>query len=138
MISESKRFPLAWKHLRTPLPTWRLLLPETRDPRDAPWRTHDSWLLKTAMCNTGDSVTIRARMTGAKWRRVGLDVMCHPKGWVAQRRFHTRPIETPLGQMYPCIGVYTLNGRVCGAYARLARSEIVDFAAVDVALLVED
>jgi glutathionylspermidine synthase len=138
VISESKRFPLTWDYLKTPMPAWRALLPETRDPRNAPWESNDEWLLKTSMCNTGDTVSIRARMAARKWRRVQWDVMLHPGTWVAQRRFHTLPIETPLGAMYPCIGVYTVNGKACGAYARLAHSEIVDFTAVDVALLVED
>ena len=58
VLTESKRFPLVWPLLRTPLPTWQSLLPETRDPRDAPWLTDDSWLLKSAYCNTGDTVTV--------------------------------------------------------------------------------
>jgi glutathionylspermidine synthase len=138
VITESKRFPLVWEYLNTPMPTWHALLPETRDPRDAPWQSSDHWLLKTSMCNTGDTVSIRARMAARKWNRIKWDVRLNPKTWVAQRRFHTLPVETPLGPMYPCVGVYTLNGRACGAYARLARSEIVDFAAIDVAMLVED
>jgi glutathionylspermidine synthase len=138
VITESKRFPLTWPHLKTPMPTWRWLLPETRDPRDAPWRSDDGWLLKTAMCNTGDTVSIRSRMNPTQWRRVGWDVLFRRNSWVAQRRFNTLPVETPMGPMYPCIGVYTLNGRACGAYARLARTEVVDFSAVDVALLVEE
>src|SRR5665213_3479654 len=35
VISESKRFPLVWEKLSTSLPTWRELLPETRDARNA-------------------------------------------------------------------------------------------------------
>src|SRR5262249_17224449 len=37
VLTQTKRFPLVWDELRTPLPTWRAHLPETRDPRDAPW-----------------------------------------------------------------------------------------------------
>ena len=51
-ISESKRFPLVWDSLRTPLPTWRALLPETREPREAPWRRDGTWLVKSALSNT--------------------------------------------------------------------------------------
>ena len=138
VITESKRFPLTWRHLKTDLPTWRSLLPETRDPREAPWRSDDGWLLKTAMCNNGDTVSIRSRMSKTQWRRVGWDVLLRCNSWLAQRRFDTLPVETPMGAMYPCIGVYTLNGRACGGYARLARTEVVDYSAVDVALLVED
>jgi glutathionylspermidine synthase len=138
VITESKRFPLTWPHLKSPMATWRSLLPDTRAPRDAPWRSDDGWLLKTALCNTGDTVSIRSRMSSAQWRRVEWDVFFRRNSWVAQRRFNTLPIETPMDSMYPCIGVYTLNGRACGAYARLARTEVVDFSAMDVALLVEE
>ena len=59
VISESKRFPLVWDSLSVQVPAWRALLPETRDPRDAPWSRDEGWLLKTAMCNTGDTVSKR-------------------------------------------------------------------------------
>ncbi|MGA2229711.1 MAG: glutathionylspermidine synthase family protein, partial [Tepidisphaeraceae bacterium] len=58
-LTESKRFPLVWDHLTTPLQTWRELLPESRDPRRVPWATDDNWLVKSAYCNTGDTVAIR-------------------------------------------------------------------------------
>jgi hypothetical protein len=60
LLTESKRFPLAWDALPFELPAWRRLLPETRDPRHAPWRTDDAWLIKSAYSNTGDTVTVRA------------------------------------------------------------------------------
>jgi glutathionylspermidine synthase len=41
VISESKRFPLTWERLSAALPTWRDLLPETRDPRNAAWSRDD-------------------------------------------------------------------------------------------------
>ena len=37
-----------------------------------------------------------------------------------------------------CVGIYTVNGRAAGAYARLSEKPVIDFAAVDVALLLED
>ncbi len=67
-VVESKRFPLTWAGLRTPLPTWRALLPETVDPRAVPWRRDaDAWLLKTAYCNTGDTVAAAGWGDGQRW-----------------------------------------------------------------------
>ena len=82
VISESKRFPLAWERLSTQLPTCRALLPETRDPRDAPWPRDESWLLKTALCNTGDTVSIRELLSVQDWRRAKLAVRFFPDHWV--------------------------------------------------------
>jgi hypothetical protein len=138
VLSESKRFPLLWDDLRTKLPTWRALLPETRDPREVRWPDDDGWLVKTAMCNTGDTVSIRELMPSSQWLRTRIQVALKPGGWVAQRRFDSVPITTPLGPRHVCVGVYTVNGRTAGAYARLSEKPLVDFAAVDVALLLEE
>jgi len=138
LLSESKRFPLCWGDLPFDLPAWRRYLPETRDPRDAPWQDDDAWLLKSAYSNTGDTVTIRTLADRTRWRAVARDVRRHPRDWVAQRRFHTRRLDTPLGPLYPCVGVYVIDGRAAGVYARLARAPVIDYQAIDVALLVEE
>jgi glutathionylspermidine synthase len=140
VLTESKRFPLVWKALKTPMATWQRLLPETRDPRDAPWHEApgaDAWLIKTAFCNTGDTVAARDMVSPKRWAAARRSASWLPGQWVAQRRFETLPIDTPTGEaMYPCVGVYTVNGRSAGAYARLSRGPIVDFRAVDAALLI--
>jgi glutathionylspermidine synthase len=137
IISESKRFPLVWDELKTELPTWRSLLPGTRDPREVPWQTDDGWLLKSALCNTGDTVSVRSALSDKAWRAVSREVRWWPRHWVAQRRFQTAAMMTPMGLVHPCIGVYTINGRAAGAYARITAGQIIDFAAIDIALLVE-
>jgi len=137
VLTESKRFPLAWEHLAAALPTWRRLLPETRDPRDAPWRRDDGWLLKTAFCNTGDTVAARDLVLPQRWRAAARAAFLWPGQWVAQRRFETVPLATPSGDVHPCVGVYTIDGRACGAYTRVATRAVIDYRAIDVALLVE-
>jgi hypothetical protein len=138
VISESKRFPLVWEKLSTALPAWRAALPETRDPRNAPWSRDDGWLLKTALCNTGDTVSVREFMRPDDWLRTQLAAQLFPSRWVAQRRFESVPVSTPIGPRHVCVGVYTVNGRAAGAYARLSGTPVIDFAASDAALLLED
>jgi glutathionylspermidine synthase len=131
---ESKRFPLVWDRLGLELPTWRALLPTTCDPRDLGWRFGDGWVLKTALCNNGDTVALpsdRERWTSAVW-----GARLQPGLWVAQRWFETTSIATPLGPMYPCLGLYTIDGRAAGVYGRIARRPLIDAAAIDVAVLV--
>jgi glutathionylspermidine synthase len=137
IVIESKRFPLVWNQLTAVLPTWRALLPETRDPREVDWKRDESWLLKTAFCNTGDTVSIRHLMSARLWGRVQFSALFFPNRWIAQRRFDPLAIETPLGLGYPCVGVYTINGRAAGAYVRIAAKPIIDFEAVDVPLLIQ-
>jgi glutathionylspermidine synthase len=138
VLIESKRFPLVMDRLRTHLPTWRMLLPETRDPRDAPWKNDDAWLIKSALCNTGDTVCMRDQLTPRKWRQIRREIFWRPGGWIAQRRFEALPVESPVGEIYPCIGVYTINGKAAGVYGRFSSKPLIDYAAVDVAVLMED
>jgi glutathionylspermidine synthase len=138
VIAESKRFPLLWDRLSTPLPHWRRFLPDTRDPRDAPWRTDGAWLVKSALSNTGDEVCIRELMKEKEWGRTLRDVRLRPSRWLAQRRFRSVAVETPRGPMHACVGVYAIDGRAAGAYARLSPRPLIDFAAVDAALLVQE
>jgi glutathionylspermidine synthase len=135
ILTESKRFPLVWDQLSTNLSTWRQLLPQTCDPRDIP-RTDGSWLLKTAICNTGDTVSSRDLLDDKHWRTVCRDVWWRPNSWIAQRRFDSVPINTPLGLMHLCIGVYTVDGKAAGSYGRLSPKQVIDFASIDVAILV--
>jgi hypothetical protein len=137
-ISESKRLPLAWQDLQTELPAWRALLPETADPRDVRWANDDSWLIKRAMCNTGDAVCIREFMHSREWRQTRFKVFLTPTKWVAQRRFDSVPVTTPIGKRHACVGIYTVNGRAAGAYARISEKPLIDFSATDIALLIEN
>ena len=137
VISESKRFPLTWNFLSTPLPTWRTLLPAVCEPRDVSWSNDDQWLLKTAYCNNGDTVCMRELMKPRQWWHAKLcSCVSHGK-WVAQQRFDSVPIATPLGPRHVCVGVYTVNGKAAGAYVRLAEKPLIDFRAMDVALLID-
>jgi hypothetical protein len=138
ILLESKRFPVIWNRLQTPLPTWRALVPETRDPQEAPWRTDDGWILKTAFCNTGDTVSARSLVSTERWREVERDVSRRPDTWVAQRRFEPLTVETPIGPLFPCLGVYTVDGRAAGIYGRVSPRPIIDFEAIDIAVLIDD
>jgi glutathionylspermidine synthase len=138
IISESKRFPLVFEKLTTKLPTWHALLPETRDPRNCSWACNDDWLLKTAFCNTGDTVSIRKLMSSSQWIRTRIDASFRPSGWIAQKRFESSPLATPIGPRHACLGIYTVNGKTAGTYARISEKPLIDFAATDVALLLED
>jgi hypothetical protein len=71
------------------------------------------------------------------WRTVG-QALLRPDQWIVQRRFETVGIPTSEGVMYPCLGVYTVNGQAAGIYGRMARQPLINFAAIDVAVLIQD
>jgi len=137
LVIESKRFPLVWDRAGLELPTWRQLLPLSRDPLGALGRTSPGWVLKTAFCNTGDSVAFSDGADRPRWRRAAWSARLQPRSWVAQRRFETLSITTPRGAMFPCLGIYTINGRASGIFGRLAHGPLIDYGAAEVAVLVE-
>jgi glutathionylspermidine synthase len=136
LVVESKRFPLTWDRLGLELPTWRRLLPVTVAPRRLRWRFGSDWVLKTAYCNTGDTVTFADDPRHFP-RRTAWSARLWPGSWVAQRRFETLAVSTPRGAMVPCLGVYTVNGKAAGIFGRLAKRPPIDFASTEVAVLVE-
>ena len=138
VISESKRFPLTWEQLETELPTWKELLPVSCDPRAMSWFNGHDWLLKTAYCNNGESVSMSQLMTPKQWWQTKLRARLSPDKWVAQRRFESLPVMTSHGPRHVCVGVYTVNGKAAGVYARMAEKPLMDYTAVDVALLIDD
>lgn len=136
VISESKRLPLLWDELNVPAPTWRTLLPECREPSSVDWQNDEAWLLKAALSDTGESVTGKGLGLNPKdWLRRRTAVLMDSQKWVAQRRFEVLPVSTPRGELYPCIGVYVIEGEACGVYARLSQSAVTDYRAIDAALL---
>ena len=135
-ISESKRFPLLFNEAME-CPTWRSLMPECRDPREAAAADWDQWVLKACYSNTGDQVHICGALAQKEKQRVIKEAQRHPLRWVAQRRFETRAVETCRGPMYPCIGVFTVNGRAAGAYVRLSDGQVTGSSAVEAPLLID-
>jgi glutathionylspermidine synthase len=136
LLTQSKRFPLVWDRLATGLPTWRRLLPETRDPRQVSWRDEE-WVLKPALGRVGDLIGVAGATEEREWKVIRKDVRRNPRMWVAQRRFTAVPLETAEGNVFPCVGVYTIDGRAAGAYGRAASRPRIDHLAQDVAVLTE-
>ena len=136
LLTQSKRFPLIWDRLHTSLPTWRALLPETRDPRDVRWQGSQDWVLKPALGRVGEDVAIAGVTPAQDSMRIERDVRRHPSHWIAQRRFAATPLTVGATQRFPGIGVYTVNGRAVGAYGRLAERPLIDSHARDAAVLI--
>lgn len=135
ILTQSKRFPLVWDALRTRVPTWRSLLPETRDPRAVPWRSSREWILKPALGRVGEGIGMPDVTDTADMQRIARSARWWPSAWVAQRRFNTLSVDVGGTPVFPCLGVYTLDTRVIGAYGRLARVPLIDSRAADAAVL---
>lgn len=136
LLTQSKRAPLTWDALTTPMPTWRALLPECRDPREVPAGEIGGWVLKPALGRVGEDVGIPGLTPDKEWARVRKECGRHPGQWVAQRRFEATPADLGGMRVYPCIGVYTVDEQVVGAYGRLAPRALIDGRSADAAVLI--
>lgn len=136
LLTQCKRHPLVWDDCRTPLPVWRAMLPETRDPREVQWERSGDWVVKPSLGRVGEDVLVPGIVVRDEPK---LRQACrrHPEGWVAQRRFEAVPLELDGQTWYPCIGVYTVDGQAIGAYGRVATRPLIDGSARDAAVLVE-
>lgn len=135
LLVQSKRFPLVWDALNIDLPTWRALLPETRDPRQLGGEVVDQWVLKPALGRVGEDIAIAGVTQSKELEKIHRHARRHPREWAAQRRFEINPLPDIGGNWYPCVGVYTVNGRAAGAYGRLNRSPLINATSTDVAIL---
>ena len=61
----------------------------------------------------------------------------NPSEWVAQDRFTAVPIAGERCALYPCIGVFTIEGKAAGFYGRVAERPLIDQNAQDVAVLIK-
>jgi glutathionylspermidine synthase len=135
VLSQSKRFALAWDELSTALPTWKGLLPETRSPRAVQGELEKGWMLKPAFGHEGHNIGLPGVTEPADWRRIRGEALRDDNAWAAQRRFETLPLPTPEGPMYPCLGIFVIDGQVAGAYGRLATRPLTDDRSREVAVL---
>ncbi len=140
IITQSKRFPLVWDELPVPLPTWEALLPKTFDVRDISRRglVAESLVFKPAFGRVGDMIKMHGLTPEKELLKINRSIRRHPKGWITQKRFEAVPLSTPSGNVFPCVGVYTLDGKVIGAYGRIASRPLIDHLAQDAAVLIAE
>jgi glutathionylspermidine synthase len=134
-ISESKRLPLAFKTVGK---TWDEFVPESRDPRFVDAGQWDSWVLKATYSNTGDRVHFCSEIRESARRSLIRTAQARPFAWVAQRRFETTSLQSGRGPLFPCIGVFVINGKATGAYGRLSKSRIIDGTAIEAPVFIAD
>jgi glutathionylspermidine synthase len=136
ILTQSKRLPLVWDELGVDIPAWRKLLPQTVEPRVV--KPHDAdWIYKPALGRVGEGISVREAITGKEKTRIEKAMRRHPRCWVAQRKFSSRPLTDMNGEPFHlCVGVFTVNGKSAGFYGRISPYPRIDDRAKDISLLV--
>jgi glutathionylspermidine synthase len=135
VLSQSKRFPLVWDRLATALPTWRMLLPETRGACRWGRRDLDGWVVKPALGHEGHNIGIAGVTDDRDWQHIRRWSWWNPAAWAVQRRFTPRPLPSPEGLMYPCLGIYVIDGQAAGAFGRVAPFPLIDDRSREIVVL---
>lgn len=138
LLIQSKRLPLVLPRLGVAMPTWMSVLPEVRA---VGWRRvarsllPDGFVLKPTWGRIGEGVTLE----GVTDRRIALQSYLSARlfasEWLLQRRFASCPLGAE--GIHACLGVYVVDGRAAGIYARVAPRALIDGRAQDAAVLID-
>lgn len=139
IFAQTKRFPLIWNDLEKNginLSTWRELLPETIEVKDA--RNKDGFIFKPACGRVGEKISIKEACIDNEFEEILKDVKKHPKEYLAQKKFISKPVIDEEGnKFHVCLGSYTVDGKHGGYYARIAKNPRIDSNAADIPVLIE-
>ena len=139
MYAQTKRFPLVWDVLEQrgiPMSTWRELLPDTLEVKDA--KGKEGYIYKPACGRVGEKISIKEACEGDEYKKIIVDVKRHPKKYLAQKRFNSKPLTGENGEeFHVCLGSYTVDGKHAGYYARISETPRIDSNAADIPVLIE-
>jgi glutathionylspermidine synthase len=139
MYAQTKRFPLIWDALEkqgVSLTTWRELLPDTLEVKDA--KGKEGYIYKPACGRVGEKISIKEACRGDEYKKILADVKKHPKKYLAQKKFHSLPLLGENGEeFHVCLGSYTVEGAHAGYYARISTTPRIDSNAADIPVLIE-
>lgn len=136
IFSQAKRLPLIWEKTELELPTWRKLLPRTRklDPQDF---VKHSWVIKPNLGRIGEGIYLPGVTNKKEKRKILLAAARRPRAWVAQEAFEIKSIGSENFPIYPCLGVYVIDGKATGIYGRVSSSGLTDERAADCPVFIE-
>ncbi len=138
MYAQTKRFPLVWEALKQNginVDTWRALLPDTLEVKDA--KGKEGYIYKPACGRVGEKISIEEACVGNEYKDILKEVKRHPKRFLAQKKFHSLPVKGPDGGEYHvCLGSYCVDGKHAGYYARISETPRIDSNAADIPVLI--
>ena len=140
IFAQTKRFPFVWDSLEEhgmKFSTWRKLLPETLEVKDA--KNKQGYIYKPAYGRVGEKISIREACEDDEYEKIIKDVKKHPKKYLAQRKFNSKPIVSDEGEKFHlCLGSYSVDGKHAGYYARVSKVPRIDSNAADIPVLIEE
>ena len=139
IYAQSKRFPFVWNDLEKAginMKTWKELLPETLEVKNLGNR--EGFIYKPVFGRVGEKIAIKEACKGDEYNKIIKDVKLHPKQYLAQKKFNSKPLKGEDGKEYHvCLGSYIVEGKHAGFYARISDFPRIDSYAADIPVLIE-
>jgi hypothetical protein len=95
----------------------------------------DDWVLKPVFGHEARDIGIPGVTPPGELAAIRRAARRCPAARIAQRRFETPPVPTPDGPLYPCLGVYVIDGRAAGLYGRAGNRPLIDGRCRELAVL---
>lgn len=139
IYAQTKRFPLAWDMVEKfggKFTTWKQLLPETHEVKEV--KNKSGYIYKPACGRVGERISIKEACKEDEYEKILKDVKKHPKQYIAQKQFNSKPLVSEEGEKYHvCIGSYSVEGGHAGYYARISETPRIDSYAADIPVLID-
>lgn len=139
IFAQTKRFPLIWNTLEEngiKLDTWKTLLPHTTEVKHV--KNKNEYIYKPACGRVGEKISIEEACQEGEYQAILQDVKKHPKEYLAQKRFFSKPLQSEEGILFHvCLGSYAVNGKHAGFYARISNKPRIDSHAKDIPVIIE-
>ena len=140
IFAQTKRFPLVWDLLESKgidVSTWKELLPETLEVKDIK-KYNEEYIYKPVYGRVGEDISIKEACKENEYEKILKDVKKHPKKYLAQKRFYSKPLVSDEGESFHvCIGSYGVEDNHAGYYARVSKTPRIDSYAADIPVLIE-
>ena len=137
IFAQTKRFPLVWNILEQngiKMTTWKELLPDTKESK----YFKEGYIYKPACGRVGENISIKEACSNEEYLKIIKDVRKHPKNYIVQKKFISKPIKSDDGKEYHvCLGSYTVDGKQAGFYARIRELPRIDSYAADIPVVIE-
>jgi len=138
VLTQSKRLPLVWDKLGLGLPAWKALLPETCEPK-AIAKGQEGFIYKPAFGRVGAGISIKGAIPEKERKKIERAARRQKRLWAAQRMFRSVPTASAGGEpFHMCLGVFTVDGKAAGFYARISETLRIDEHAQDIPVLIEE
>ena len=101
-------------------------------------KNKEGYIYKPACGRVGEKISIKDGCFEGEYEEILKDVKKHPKEYLAQKKFISRPVIDENGnEFHVCLGSYTVDGKHGGYYARISNMPRIDSNAADIPVLIE-